>query len=56
MTDQERIEKLRQALVAARYEIVYWAEQASLARWKRARLGASLKKYDAVIAATETSQ
>ena len=52
MTDPERIEKLRQALIAARYEIVFWASQPYRTQRGLRRLEGSLVKYDAVIEAT----
>ncbi len=52
MTDQERIEKLRQALIAARYEIVFWALQPHRTQRNLRRLDRSLAKYDATIEAT----
>ncbi len=52
MTDQERIEKLRQALIAARYEIVFWSARPYASRHAERRLEKNLAKYDAVIEAT----
>ncbi len=49
MTDQERIKQLRQALVAARYEIVWWAGWTAHAKWRDRLLAKNLAKYDAVI-------
>lgn len=52
MSDQERIEKLRQALIAARYETVFWASQPYRTQRALRRLDGNLAKYDVVIEAT----
>lgn len=49
MTDAERIAKLSQALVAARYEIVYWAQRGIYSQRRERELVKNLAKYDAVI-------
>lgn len=52
MSDQEKIEKLWQALIAARYEIVYWAHTGQFSKKRAKALHENMAKYDAVIEAT----
>lgn len=55
LTDGERIAKLSQALIAARYEIVYWASQPYYTERAHRHLDKNLAKYDAVIEAAAVS-
>lgn len=54
MTDAERIVKLKQALIAARYSLAWWAYHPAFSQKRHSLLQKELSQYDSVIDLEQT--